>query len=373
MNCRAGSDASAAILHFDAVNGAVVVRHGDPALLGRLREAMASCVDIGHVLCASVAPDDGVTAMDLPRIAGTCAVLGSDIVFTPWFPFEPGMRYRAVFDPRGVDEVGIDATLTLAFSLPAVTARAPVVLDIFPSAATLPENLLRLYVLFSEPMQRGCAERQIAMLTADGQPAVDVLYRAPVELWDSSMRCLTILLDPGRLKRGVGPHRALGPPLAEGAAYTLSVGAGMTGAFGATLRDGALKRFHTGGAVREPVNVGAWTIAPPRAGTREALVLTFPRPLDWAMLHHAVDVMLDGARLHGTCEVGVGETTWRFTPASNWAPGRYGIEVAADLEDSCGNDLRAAFDRPLRTVPGPAPRVHHDRETLCFEVAAPSA
>jgi hypothetical protein len=257
--------------------------------------------------------------------------------------------------------------------MPAVAARTPTVLGIFPGAETLPENLLRLYVLFSEPMQRGCVEREIAMLMADGRCAPDVLYRAPVELWDSSMRCLTILLDPGRLKRGVGPNRALGPPLAEGTEYVLSVGAGMTGASGAPLKDGAIKRFRTGGAVREPVAVVQWTVAAPRAGTRDALVLTFPRALDWAMLHHAIDVTQDDDVLQGTCEVGTGETTWRFAPSSSWAPGRYRIRVAADLEDSCGNDLRAAFDRPLRAVPGPAPRSEHDGETLCFEVAAPSA
>ena len=63
----------------------------------------------------------------------------------------------------------------------------------------------------SSSMQRGRVRSEISLLGPDGKPALDVLYRAPVELWDRSMRQLTILLDPGRLKRGVGPNRELGP------------------------------------------------------------------------------------------------------------------------------------------------------------------
>ena len=98
--------------------------------------------------------------------------------------------------------------LTLEFSLPREqNALATEVNHIFPSGGCLPENLLRFYVCFSNSMQRGRVRSKISLLGPDGEPAPDALYRAPVELWDRSMRRLTILLDPGRLKRGVGPNR----------------------------------------------------------------------------------------------------------------------------------------------------------------------
>ena len=107
----------------------------------------------------------------------------------------------------------------------------------------LPENLLRLYVLFSNLMQRGRAADNIAILGPDGSPAPDVLYRPPVELWDSNMTCLTILLDPGRLKRGVDPNRMLAPPLSAGQRYTLTVGPGMIDMHGRRLCEGLAKSF----------------------------------------------------------------------------------------------------------------------------------
>jgi hypothetical protein len=109
-------------------------------------------------------------------------------------------------------------------------------------------------------MQRGRVESEISLLGPDGEPARDVLYRAPVELWDKSLQYLTILLDPGRLKRGVGPNRELGPPLEAGHVYTLAVGAGMVDLSGRQLPETVYKRFRVTDAVREPIAVEQWKI-----------------------------------------------------------------------------------------------------------------
>jgi hypothetical protein len=68
--------------------------------------------------------------------------------------------------------------------------------------------------------------------------------------WDARRR---VRLDPGRLKRGVGPNRELGPPLKVGEAYTLAVGTEMTDSCGRPLRETVYKRFSVTEAVREPV------------------------------------------------------------------------------------------------------------------------
>jgi hypothetical protein len=73
----------------------------------------------------------------------------------------------------------------LEFSLPREPKIGPTkVKHFFPSSDSLPENLLRFYVCFSNPMQRGRAAEHISLLGPDGRPAPDVLYRPPVELWD---------------------------------------------------------------------------------------------------------------------------------------------------------------------------------------------
>ena len=175
---------------------------------------------------------------DLPDVFGLHQVLESELRFIPHFPFEPGMLFRAIFDPGPLGRPDLPEGLTLEFSLPREPSTAPTeVKGVFPSSDLLPENLIRFYVYFSSPMRRGCAAEHITLRGPDGDPAPDVLYRAPTELWDKSMKYLTILLDPGRIKRRVGPNRALGPPLKAGQNYTLVVGSGMADSSDRPLRE----------------------------------------------------------------------------------------------------------------------------------------
>jgi len=224
------------------------------------------------------------------------------------------------------------------------------VTHVFPSCDALPENLLRFYVCFSNSMQRGRALKEISLLDSGGRPVADALYRPPVELWDRSMRHLTVLLDPGRLKRGIGPNRELGPPLQVGQMYRLAVGAGMVDVSGCRLHETFYKHFHVIEAVREHIAVEQWKIAPPLTKSRQPLVLTFPRPLDWALLSHMMIITSTGGQsIDGRIAIDESERRWSFTPTSAWAVGPYHVRVASGLEDVCGNSVAAAFDRPLRS------------------------
>jgi hypothetical protein len=289
---------------------------------------------------------------DLPDVFGRHQVLENMIRFIPHFPFEPGVRFRATFDPRPLDHPELSEVLTLEFSLPREpSAACTQVQHVFPSSDSLPENLLRFYVCFSNPMQRGRAEEHIKFLGPDGRPAPDALYRPPVELWDRSMMHLTILLDPGRLKRRLGPNRALGPPLKTGQRHTLVIGSGMVDLSGRTLPESFHKPFHVTEAVREPIKVEQWKIRPPTTQSRQSLELVFPKPLDWALLGHTITIAAEGGQpIDGRISIDRGETRWRFIPKSPWTAGSYYVRVASDLEDVCGNNLLGAFDRPLRSA-----------------------
>jgi hypothetical protein len=328
------------------------------ASLAKYMQADRPLRSILRVTVAEAAPlADGYT----PEVLGRYQTLEDGICFLPHFPFERGLQYRASFDPRPLACPELSETLTLAFSLPREkTSLPPTVEHIYPSSDYLPENLLRFYVCFSNPMQRGRVEAEISLLGPDGEPAPDVLYRAPVELWDRSMRYLTILLDPGRLKRGVGPNRKLGPPLKSGQVYTLRVGVGMTDLFDNQLAKTVYKRFRVTDPVREPIPVEQWQIVPPETSSHQPLVLIFPRPLDWALLSQSIAIVsTDEQPVEGRIVVDQSERRWSFTPTSSWSSsGNYHVHIAPSLEDVCGNSVFAAFDRPLR--PG---------SNLAYEVA----
>jgi hypothetical protein len=252
---------------------------------------------VNSLLRVKVAEAGGCDDEGLPDVCGDHEILGDGLRFTPHFPFESGVPFRAILDLRALGQPGLAAIHTLEFSFRReVTAVETEVKQAFPSNDVLPENLLRLYILFSNPMQRGRAADNVAILGPDGNPAPDVLYRAPVELWDSNMTCLTILLDPGRLKRGVDPDRMLGLPLRAGRRYTLAVGPGMIDAHGRPLCEGFSKPFSVSEAVREPVAIERWTIRPPEKGNRQPLELIFPTQLDWAQPWRGITVASGSGR-----------------------------------------------------------------------------
>jgi hypothetical protein len=304
------------------------------------------------VLRVTVADAGAGDVDDLPDISGEREAVGGTIRFNPDFPFEPGIRYRAILDLDALGQRGVGGVLTNQFSFPKEAPVAePEVIQPFPSSDALPENLLRFHVRFSGPMQRGRAEANITVLGPDDSPAPDVLYRAPVELWDSSMTCLTILLDPGRLKRGVGPNRMLGPPLKAGERYVLAVGPGMIDVHGRPLRQRFTKAFAVCEAGRAPIVIEDWRIAPPTADSSDPLELTFPTPLDWAGLWHGITVVSeDGQQISGRVGIDQQETRWRFTPDATWRAGFHSIQISPDLEDACGNTPYGAFDGPFRSA-----------------------
>ena len=289
---------------------------------------------------------------DFPDVLGRHEVLEDVVRFIPHFPFDLGIRFRAIFDPRSLGHPELSEVLTLEFSLPRPMSTVRTrVNQVFPSSDSLPENLLRFYVCFSNPMQRGRSQEQIRLLGPDGRPAPDTLYRPPVELWDRSMRHLTILLDPGRLKRGVGPNRELGPPLMAGQKYTLAIGSGMIDFYGRSLRESFYKSFYVTEAVREPIAVEQWKIVPPAAKGRQPLALRFPKPLDWALLWHTISITTEGDHpIDGRNAIDQDESRWSFIPTSPWIAGLYYVRIASSLEDVCGNSLLEAFDRPLRSA-----------------------
>ena len=66
-------------------------------------------------------------------------------------------------------------------------------------------------------MSEGFAARGVQVLRADsGQPLQGVFLTMDPELWDPERRRLTLLLDPGRIKRGLVPNLEAGYPLNEG-------------------------------------------------------------------------------------------------------------------------------------------------------------
>jgi hypothetical protein len=283
----------------------------------------------------------GDPAPDKPAIAGSYEFDAEGLHFQPRFPFVPGVAYTARLDFGG-------STLLRRFEVAAPSGRVPRVLAVFPSGDVLPENLLRFYLHFSQPMEAKDAQRHVRLFRDDTGAEVPLAF-VEIEhgLWDPRQTRLTVLLHPGRIKRGVAPGERLGPPLRAGLSYRLVVDAAMPDQTGRPLGTTFERRFRVVEADRESPSAERLGLEAP-SGPDASLTVRLPEPLDEALLRRLVWVEdARGQAVAGAVEVRDGERIWSFRPASPWAPGTYAVRVHPALEDRAGNRFDRVFDRVL--------------------------
>jgi hypothetical protein len=252
--------------------------------------------------------------------------------------------------------------LAETFVLPIAHAGPPTrVIAIYPSGRELPDDLLRFYIQFSAPMSQGnCYSRVHLRDEKTGAEIERPFLELPQELWSPDGTRLTLLLEPGRVKHDLVPREELGPILVPGRNYSLAVDANWPDAQGQPLVASARKSFSAVKADSQKVEPSAWIIETPAAGTRDPLVIRFPKPLDRAMLERVLRVLpaeaaqtssTPSAELAGTVRVTDEEKRWTFEPRDPWSTGRYALAVPTRLEDPSGNSVGRPFEVDLKRTP----------------------
>jgi len=286
-------------------------------------------------------------AADAPAVLGKYTVAGGALRFTPLFPFDEGRQYQVRFDPSRVPGARGDAGGVLERSVgrPASTATPSTsVARVYPSGDEVPENLLRMYIEFSAPMGHKSGVEYIRLLDNDDREIKGAVLPLDYELWSPDHARFTVLFDPGRVKQGILPNRQMGRPLTVGRSVTLVVSREWRDANGLPLKEDFTRTYRVGPADDKPIDPASWRIAPPAAGTRDAVVVAFPKPLDHGVLMRALGVRLNGQSVVGDVAIERGETRWTFTPKEPWRAGAYELLALDILEDPAGNQIGRAFE-----------------------------
>ncbi len=262
------------------------------------------------------------------------------VLFHPLIPLSPGMEYGILQQSRVVGKIKV----------PANTAnKAPEVVVVYPLADTVPENLLKFYIQFSEPMQTGNVLEHVFLLDKNRDTLDRIFLNLQPELWGEGDRVLTLWIDPGRIKRDLTLNKQLGNPLHKNQHYELVVSEHWKDHRGIKLGKSFSKKFIAADRVDRRLDINTWQMQVPKAGTKQALVLTFDDPLDHYLLQESVSVLTaDIKPVKGKLlELSGKDRVWKFTPAENWAAGNYKIRVNSRLEDLAGNNLNKIFDRDI--------------------------
>jgi len=194
-------------------------------------------------------------------------------------------------------------------------------------------------------MSSGEAYEHIKLIRDDGKVVTRAFLEIGEELWDGTGTRLTLLFDPGRVKTGLKPREEFGPVLEAGKNYRLVIEKGLRDANNQPLANNFEKRFTAGPMIEAAVDAKDWKVESAESGSRQPLVVTFPRPLDRALLMRMIGLVdASGKGVSGNVVVSDEESKWAFTPDQPWAAGAYELVIDTALEDSAGNNLARPFE-----------------------------
>ena len=214
--------------------------------------------------------------------------------------------------------------------------------EIHPAGPEVPENLLRFELRFDRPQPLPFDVERLKLLDGDGVEIPHALL--DLALPDADGRRIAVLLDPGRVKSGVGPNLEAGRALKAGAAVSLRVLGAESDA------SSVVKTWRVTAAVSHPLQPELWRLSPPRRGTRDELSVDLRAPISSAGERLIAVVDAHGHRVDGTTTLGNDDATWRFKPSRPWASGLHRLVTHPGLEDSAGNRRCAAFEAPLQSA-----------------------
>jgi len=272
-------------------------------------------------------------------ILGEYSILKSALLFRPVIAFTRGLKYEVWISGKLISEIEIPVDNEL---------RVPEVGCIFPTNDTVPLNLLKIYILFSKPMQEGQSMDKITLIRNRRDTIPSVFLDLQPELWNKTRTILTLWLDPGRIKRELQPNKTLGTPLQQGERYQIVVHKDWRDVEGVALANDYRQSFVVG--LRDSISPStqSWTIHAPKSATTQPLKIGLNESLDYVLLKNAVHIVdKKGNVINGNVEIGTEERIFIFIPDVAWNAGEYWVEVESRLEDLAGNNLNRLFDKDL--------------------------
>lgn len=327
---RGGAARSGPTISLVTPNGAAA-----PAVVATGTRAVTD-TNLARVLVVTVKQDDSIA------VVGRYHRSADRIEFQPMFPLDAGRTYFARLVLR-------DTVIRAQLVVPGANgAAATTVVRSTPTTDTVPENLLRMYLEFSDAMSRESGVEHIHLVDDTGREVQHAFLPLDGDFWNPAHTRYTVFFDPGRVKRGILPNEEMGRPLRAGRAYTLVIDSTWRDAHGQPLARSFRQRLVATPAVVAPITLAEWTVTAPKVGTRDSLIVTFPRSLDRGLIDRAIGVETsNGKSVTGVTAIGTGERRWAFAPKEAWSAAGYRIVVLSILEDVAGNQVNHPFEVDL--------------------------
>lgn len=273
-------------------------------------------------------------------VLGDFETVNGELTFMPLVPFTNGNTYEIYQSKKRLAEFTINALMEA--STPKITA-------IYPSTDTIPENLLKMYFVFSKPMQEvQSALDFIEVYNVTDDTPTTIFLELENELWNTDHTELTLWLDPGRIKTDLIPNRTKGLPIEAGKEYRITIRNTWKDAENNPLDSEYTKKIYVTSRDSEKITLENWSVRIPSQGTHDKLVLDVREPLDAMLALETIDVLdAQNNKIEGIFKLARKEQQVWFMPKKPWRSSNYEISVLAVLEDLAGNNLNHLFDKDL--------------------------
>lgn len=283
----------------------------------------------------------------------TTAILGNfswhignekKLYFEPLLPFTNEMNFDLIISRKKM----------ASFSIHNENKTAPHVITIYPELDTVPMNLLKIYIRFSQPMREGMSANAICLIRNGKDSLRNVFLDLQPELWNEDRTVLTLWLDPGRIKRDLQPNQRFGNPLEEGTLYEMVIPTIWQNTNGIPLDKVYNWKFAATKRDSLCPQIDQWSLGLPTKDTRGPLQISLHETVDYFILLESVSIIDDsGKRINGRVEITQKCSTFQFIPNANWRIGKYYLQIDSKLEDLAGNNLNRPFDRDIKNSKKP--------------------
>ncbi|TSE11414.1 Ig-like domain-containing protein [Aquimarina algiphila] len=280
-------------------------------------------------------------------ILGTIQIDELELHFTPLVPFGWNQEYTFIYN-NTIEYFTLE--IPEAYNYLAVEA-------IYPSAKSLPSNLLKWYVQFSHPVNEVHVYDYIRFINNQG----DTLSRTTLSLENALIsedgKLLTVWIEPGRQKRDLIPNKQLGPVFENDAMYQLIVLKNIKDRQGVSMQKDFTHLFKITYADRIQPSMGSFKILPPE--NNDDLVIFLGESMDYGSTLNSMKIInAEKQEIYGEWQLTNNESTLIFTPKHPWKKGQYQVLIDSRLEDLAGNNLNRLFDSGVSIL---------DKKQLCDE------
>lgn len=297
-------------------------------LLRKELETNARSVLTVHMMAGDVASELSVT--------GKYSLQGKQLSFKPLYPLGHDYCYEIRYANH--DKKYKEKYCTPGVAVPKEKTST---VAIYPSADTIPFNILFFHVRFSSPMSEDITAYQHVNIRDENGKLIERTWRQR-SFWLDSGRVLVLMIHPGRVKSGI---HYTGPVFAEGKKFTVEVLKTLKDAHGNELKDNVEKNYWISHEDREiPAIVS--TTQSVDAQSRQPVLVRFSEGMDYACLTEGVTVTdAKGNKIrilirqhHNLDNIA------EIVPVNPWKKGSYKIVFESMVTDFASNHLNRPFE-----------------------------